>query len=71
MAVVLELPFPCARDAKRALLRGAYRTAAQALRKQTGHLGAALALEQLADALRSYPVADDDETTVVNVMVRP
>lgn len=71
VGAVLELPYPCERDAKRALLRGAYRISALALRRETGHIGAAIALEQLADALRSYPIADDDEPTVVVHMVVP
>lgn len=69
--VMLELPFPCERDAKRALLRGAYRVAARALRGQTGHIGAALALEEMADRLCSYPVDDDgEETAIINLAVR-
>jgi hypothetical protein len=73
---VLEVPLPCRpgdplpapRDAQRALQRGAYRTSALALRKLTGHIGAAIELERMANALCSYPIEDDGETTVVTVM---
>lgn len=66
-AVILELPYPCERDAKRALLRGCYRQSARTLR-QLGYPGAALALEAHAEGLRPlHPVDDDNEQTIVQV----
>ncbi len=67
--VVLELPFPSELDAKRALVRGAYRRSARALR-EIGYPGAALALEALAEGLRTtqHPVADDGEVTVIDML---
>lgn len=68
MAVVLELPYPQTRDAKRALLRGVCRRAAKLLRGELNYPGAALALEAHAETLRSpHDVDDDGETTIVDV----
>lgn len=66
MSVVLEIPFPSAPAARRALRRGAYRLAARALRDELDYPGAALALDALAEMLRPpHEVEDDGEDTVV------
>lgn len=64
-SVILELPFPCERAAKRALLRGAARRIARMLREELNYPGAALALEMHVETLRDEPFAEDDEPTVV------
>lgn len=67
--VVLRLPSEGV--AKLALLRGAYRRAAKALREQLGYPGAALALEKLAASLQtaSSPEDEDDcDKTVVDLI---